>query len=41
MIETKESKERWENFFVIKIYIFLKKSFYLNYTKKIAAAAEM
>jgi len=30
MIETKENKERWENFFVIKLYIFIK---ILNYKK--------
>lgn len=40
MIETKENKERWENFFVIKIYIFLKKSLF-KLQKKFAAAAEM
>jgi hypothetical protein len=38
MIETKENKERWENFFVIKLYIF--KRILLNY-KKNAAAADM
>lgn len=40
MIETKENnKERWENFFVIKLYIF--KRILLNYKKKNAAAADM